>query len=306
MVKKTRTEIPFWGRNISKVADPEEAQDVSTKNYVDTQGGSGSSYTAGENITIENNVISATNTTYNNFTGATDSINGTNGLVPAPVAGDEGKFLRGDGTWDTVSAGPTVVQTTGTSQTDVMSQVASSQLIYPSGEETSKTKIAIGYNAAIGSSENPMIAIGSQSQATKAEALALGNSTVASGSGSITIGARSTASANFAIAIGSGTGAANSQATNTNSIAIGTYAKTTRNNEFSIGDNTHTKYLTNITDPSFAQDAATKNYVDSFYPVGAVYSSTSSTVPTFAGGTWAEIGTQTIGSKTVHYYERTA
>lgn len=43
--------------------------------------------------------------TYSNFTGATSSTAGTNGLVPAPAAGDEGKFLKGDGTWDTAGGG---------------------------------------------------------------------------------------------------------------------------------------------------------------------------------------------------------
>lgn len=33
------------------------------------------------------------------FTGATSSTAGTNGLVPAPAAGDQGKALMGDGTW---------------------------------------------------------------------------------------------------------------------------------------------------------------------------------------------------------------
>jgi len=33
------------------------------------------------------------------FTGATASSDGVHGLVPAPSSGDEGKFLKGDGTW---------------------------------------------------------------------------------------------------------------------------------------------------------------------------------------------------------------
>lgn len=33
------------------------------------------------------------------MTGATNTTNGTEGYVPAPKMGDEGKFLRGDGTW---------------------------------------------------------------------------------------------------------------------------------------------------------------------------------------------------------------
>ena len=41
------------------------------------------------------------NTTYNNFTGASASVAGASGLVPAPAAGNDDEFLRGDGTWAT-------------------------------------------------------------------------------------------------------------------------------------------------------------------------------------------------------------
>lgn len=44
-------------------------------------------------------------TTYNEMTGATSSAAGSSGLVPAPAAGDQEKFLRGDGTWGEVSGG---------------------------------------------------------------------------------------------------------------------------------------------------------------------------------------------------------
>lgn len=37
--------------------------------------------------------------TLTDFSGATSSAAGTHGLVPAPAAGDQEKFLRGDGTW---------------------------------------------------------------------------------------------------------------------------------------------------------------------------------------------------------------
>lgn len=36
------------------------------------------------------------------FTGATSATSGTHGYVPAPASGDQGKFLKGDGTWDDV------------------------------------------------------------------------------------------------------------------------------------------------------------------------------------------------------------
>jgi hypothetical protein len=62
---------------------------------------------AGSNVTItpdatnDKITISATNTTYCLFKGATSSAAGENGLVPAPTAGNQGKFLKADGTWAT-------------------------------------------------------------------------------------------------------------------------------------------------------------------------------------------------------------
>lgn len=38
----------------------------------------------------------------NIFTGATETANGTDGLVPQPVKGNENKFLKGDGTWSEI------------------------------------------------------------------------------------------------------------------------------------------------------------------------------------------------------------
>lgn len=43
--------------------------------------------------------------TYNDFTGATASVDGSHGLVPAPLIADREKFLCGDGTWRTVQSG---------------------------------------------------------------------------------------------------------------------------------------------------------------------------------------------------------
>lgn len=68
----------------------------------------------GSNITVSAGTISLTkanvtaalgytpptsNTTYSDMKGATSSADGTHGLVPAPAAGKQTSFLRGDGTW---------------------------------------------------------------------------------------------------------------------------------------------------------------------------------------------------------------
>lgn len=46
-----------------------------------------------------NTTINLTDTTYTHFTGATASADGVQGLVPGPLAGDQDKVLKGDGTW---------------------------------------------------------------------------------------------------------------------------------------------------------------------------------------------------------------
>lgn len=45
--------------------------------------------------------ITTQDTTYSTMTGATSSVAGAAGLVPAPAAGDDGKFLTGGGVYTT-------------------------------------------------------------------------------------------------------------------------------------------------------------------------------------------------------------
>ncbi len=70
--------------------------------------------TAGTNIVISGTTISAV---VPNFEGATQSADGTAGLVPAPAAGDDSKFLSGDGTWrasTSANDGTLTIQNNGT------------------------------------------------------------------------------------------------------------------------------------------------------------------------------------------------
>ena len=50
-------------------------------------------------------VISPSKKTVRTMTGASAGAAGTTGLVPAPAIGDQDKYLKGDGTWGTVSGG---------------------------------------------------------------------------------------------------------------------------------------------------------------------------------------------------------
>ena len=78
---------------------------TSTTEYIESVYTVQEELTAGSNISISGNTISATDTTYSDFTGASSSTAGANGLVPAPAAGDDTKFLSGDGTWKAVGGG---------------------------------------------------------------------------------------------------------------------------------------------------------------------------------------------------------
>lgn len=97
--------------------------------------------TPGSNITIDaNNKISATDTVYNDFTG-TDGVNaGTAGLVPAPAVSDAGKYLKADGTWDSVSGGiPTTATFWGASYDSVNNKVDGTIKVAGGGMELTNT-----------------------------------------------------------------------------------------------------------------------------------------------------------------------
>lgn len=87
------------------------------------------SLTAGTNVQISaQNVISATDTTYSAMTGATASVAGTSGLVPAPAAGDNTKVLTGDGTWKL--PGLTILKYGTSTYADALAAYQANNLLY--------------------------------------------------------------------------------------------------------------------------------------------------------------------------------
>lgn len=156
------------------------------------------------------------NTNITNFTGTDGTNAGAQGLVPAPAAADADKFLKSDGTWATAGGGggPTVVQTTGTSTTDVMSQDAVSGLLF--ADKTSREKIRIGNGATANSTY--VVSIGAYTQANNAQTTAVGSMAMATG--------------NFAVAIGG-----SAYATHASSTALGYYTHAYNTEATAIGDN---------------------------------------------------------------------
>lgn len=209
--------------------------------------------TAGANIQINNNVISATDTTYTHFTGATASTDGVQGLVPGPLAGDEDKFLKADGTWDTVGSSVNVVQTTGTSTTDVMSQNAVTSMVYDDPSEMEKVRI--GKNTV--ANNRLSVAIGGNANrpdAAKASAV-----------GAVAIGSYANVAAPFSVGLeGSVASGANG------GIALGWGSSATSKGQFDVSttnpsygyNNSNYRLLTGLYDPQSVHDAATKGYVD--------------------------------------------
>ena len=152
---------------------------------------------------------------------------------------------------------PTVVQTTGTSTSDVMSQNATTSMIY--ADPTTKEKIQIGVNA----------------NATGASSVCIGKvATNGFAAYGVSIAERASVSGAFGVAIGY-----NSSVKDNYGVAIGSYSQATQRGQFDISSsrNGGTTYgyngsqyrlLTGLYDPQSDHDAATKGYVDahSFSP----------------------------------------
>lgn len=104
-----------------------------------------------------------TNTTYGNFKGATASADGGSGLVPAPTKGNEGKYLKADGTWGT-PANTTYADMKGATSSAagthglVPAPAAGKQSQYLRGDGTWDTPINTTYNDATQSAHGLMTA----------------------------------------------------------------------------------------------------------------------------------------------------
>ena len=102
--KPTYTAAEVGLGNVDNVKQIAGLASGTTQNHVVVFGADG--YTVADSgFTIGKSVPSDavfTDTTYNVMTGASASTAGASGLVPTPAAGDDSKFLSGDGTWKEV------------------------------------------------------------------------------------------------------------------------------------------------------------------------------------------------------------
>ena len=151
-----------------------------------------------------------------------------------------------------------VVQTTGASTVDVMSQKAVTDMVF---YNNSATKVSIG-SGTQNHATSASVAIGGYSRATGILSVAIGASAndthyaSASGTQAIAIGQKASASAENAVALGWG-----ARANTQGQFDISTGTAT------SVGyNNSGYRLLTGLYDPQSAHDAATKGYVDTTVP----------------------------------------
>jgi hypothetical protein len=78
------------------------------------------------------------------FAGASGVADGLDGLVKKPVAGDEGKFLKGDGTWDNVPAGVVGANPTAEVGPTVVNGVAATFMRSDAAPPLANTAVAAG------------------------------------------------------------------------------------------------------------------------------------------------------------------
>lgn len=177
-----------------------------------------------------------------------------------------------------------VVQNPGTSTTDVMSQDATTKLIYSDYGTAVTNHIVVGTGTTTSASYQPSITIGHAT--TKGNSpIAIGYGTRAEKNYNIAIGYNAVGyNGTDEIAIGNQCGSLspvsnnnisighNTRAQGAHSVAIGSGATTSQQGEFAIDcgpgstngyNNSQYRLLTGVYDPQSAHDAATKGYVDS-------------------------------------------
>ena len=206
------------------------------------------------------------------------------------------KFNKQAGTWTfigEISGGSiTPVQTPGNSQTDVMSQDATTSMIF--NDPSTRNNIVIGRNTSLfapnygviigfhASGRGDAVAIGSNANpGGTTGAVVIGADAAAPQSG-VAIGKNSsggTITGGVAIGCYSGVGTAHK-----GGVALGAYAIVTRIGEVNIGssstdygyNSTNYRVLGGVHDPVDAHDAATKGYVDGNKGLTRLYLSSSS------------------------------
>lgn len=179
-----------------------------------------------------------------------------------------------------IPVAPTIVQTTGNSQTDVMSQDATTKMVFKNGDTKA---VCIGSGATTKDTQYQGIAIGQNANSSGERfGTAIGASAAASGRFSIAIGSNAKALQTHAVAVGE-----QSNASDQSAVAIGYGATAPTQGQFDIStgtnvtsgyNNSNYRLLTGLYDGQSAHDAAT---------VGQALGTTESYM--IASGSWSAL-----------------
>lgn len=208
-----------------------------------------------------------------------------------------------------------------------------------------ETQPPVEYSFAIGNgskiySSNAFAGGGATINSNSDNSFAFGGGAKATGFGAIAIGKGAVANGNGAVALGTGT-----IANRNGQIVVGRNNKSNSNYEFIVGNGTTDQpsgrhncfyinsgdvyadgYITATNMPSLPAAVGSyvlvgskkatgqrgtftwQNQILACNPVGVVIMTNDSKNPAtaYGGGTWKQLGTQTIGGKTIYYWERTA
>ena len=182
-----------------------------------------------------------------------------------------------------------------------------------------------GGGATIDSNSGNSFAFGNEAKATGFGAIAIGQGAKANGNGAVALGAGTIADRNGQIVVGR-----NNKKNSNYDFIVGdglTDQQSGRHNCFYIngGDVNATGYITATNMPSLPYKVGTyvlvgskkatgqrgtftwQNQILACNPVGVVIMTNNSENPAtaYGGGTWNQLGTKTVGTKTVYYWERT-
>ena len=125
------------------------------------------------------------------FTGATSSVAGSAGLVPAPTTGDVDKYLKGDGTWEEIQSG-------------IQNTTARANSIGIYGTVSTDNSISIGVNSEVQGLNSISLGYNSQVKVGCYNCIALGSNTYIDQEKSIAIGVGATTHAKNTIQLGPG------------------------------------------------------------------------------------------------------
>lgn len=231
-------------RRIIHVADPKDAQDATTKNYVDT-------------------VIESSKTVIDSELSSTSENPVQNKVIKAAI--DNITVTPSVTTWDNITNKPFSAIGSGLTVTDdtLIADVSDAiNIIAPLRTSTPPTasgesSVAIGEGSSTVKAKS--VAIGTSASTLYMSGVAIGTTAKAGAINAISVGNNTSATGNSSVAFGN-----NSVITGAHSVGLGSNTATDEDYVVSCGNLAHTRRIIRVTDPVDNTDAATMGWVKTY------------------------------------------